>query len=228
MGVIETLRHDVNVVVDTRNKYEVDLGTFKDAVALDIDTFRDFPAALKQAAAENVVPKDKKILMFCTGGIRCEKAAFSFVNEGYSAENLYQLDGGILSFFNEVEEKQIDDVYEGGCYVFDDRICVDKQLKVMDVRVCFKCRGNPKRGREEEGEEKKVDSEVAQPAKTDAAARVQPSGLRLIAPRALGYPSKRAAARSTSDRESVPRARRSQRANGSLRADGCGDSRTRE
>ena len=77
--------------------------------------------------------------MFCTGGIRCEKAAFAMEDAGYSPSLLYQLDGGILNYFASVPNP--DSSYEGGCFVFDDRIVVDTESKPVDgVRVCFRCR----------------------------------------------------------------------------------------
>lgn len=103
-------------VLDVRNDYEITYGTFVGAQHLAITDFSDFPAVSKQ------VDKNKPIVMFCTGGIRCEKAALVMQEQGY--ENVYQLDGGILGYFAQVGGAH----YEGDCFVFDDRIAVDPQL----------------------------------------------------------------------------------------------------
>lgn len=99
-------------LLDTRNDYEVELGTFQGAVNLHLKHFCDLPKAVQQ------VKKDKPIVMFCTGGIRCEKAALYMQQEGY--ETVYQLDGGILNYFAMVGG----DHYDGACYVFDERVTV--------------------------------------------------------------------------------------------------------
>lgn len=100
-------------ILDTRNAYEIAFGTFKNAKNLHLEDFSEFPAAMKQ------IPRDKPIVMFCTGGIRCEKAALVMLNAGYS--NVYQLQGGILNYFAEVGG----DHYDGQCFVFDERVAVD-------------------------------------------------------------------------------------------------------
>ena len=91
----EMLVRDDVLVLDTRNDYEIRMGKFKNAVHLPIETFRQFPSAVEEAAAASALPKDKKILMYCTGGIRCEKAAFAMTAAGFDSENLYQLEGGV-------------------------------------------------------------------------------------------------------------------------------------
>lgn len=108
--------HDFTLL-DTRNDFEVQMGTFKNAVNLHIKDFGEFADCL------NKIDRHKPIVMFCTGGIRCEKAAIYLENNGY--ENVYQLDGGILGYFAQVGG----DHYEGSCFVFDDRIAVDAELK---------------------------------------------------------------------------------------------------
>ncbi|KNC85362.1 hypothetical protein SARC_02454 [Sphaeroforma arctica JP610] len=97
------------LILDTRNDYEVVLGTFKNAKHFDIHTFREFPQAVKESkllkdvkAEEEKTGKKKDIVMFCTGGVRCEKAAFCFKQAGFHSENLYQLNGGILHYLQEV------------------------------------------------------------------------------------------------------------------------------
>jgi UPF0176 protein len=117
-------------ILDTRNDYEVRFGTFKKAVNLHIDDFCEFP----QKAEENVA-RDKPIVMFCTGGIRCEKAAIHLQNAGFS--DVYQLHGGILNYFAEVGGAH----YDGECYVFDQRVALDANLQAAGTRQCTQCQG---------------------------------------------------------------------------------------
>lgn len=119
------------IVIDTRNDYELRLGKFENAVDLDIKTFRAFPEKVAQFPEEW---KDKKIVTFCTGGIRCEKAAPWMVKEGF--KNVYQLEGGILKYFEEVGGSH----YEGDCFVFDHRTALDPSLDETDTTQCFICR----------------------------------------------------------------------------------------
>ncbi len=119
------------VVLDTRNDYEMRLGTFKNAVDLNLDHFRQFPQAIKQLSKE---AKNKPVVTFCTGGIRCEKAAELLLSEGFN--EVYQLDGGILNYF----EQCGGDHYDGDCFVFDKRVAVDAQLKETEALLCFSCR----------------------------------------------------------------------------------------
>lgn len=121
------------VVLDTRNDYEVDLGAFKDAIHLDIETFRAFPEQVKKLL-EKI--GDKTIVTYCTGGIRCEKAAPLMLKMGF--KNVYQLEGGILNYF----EKCGGNFYQGECFVFDKRVAVDPNLKETDTVICYSC-GNP-------------------------------------------------------------------------------------
>lgn len=118
------------IILDTRNDYEVEIGTFKGAINPKIEKFSDLTNFVK----ENFDPKEhKKIAMFCTGGIRCEKFAPLMVEFGF--ENVYQLEGGILKYLEETTENE--SLWEGECFVFDDRIAVDKNLeggKTIDNR----------------------------------------------------------------------------------------------
>ncbi len=116
-------------LLDTRNDYEVRMGTFRGAVPAGIDHFRDFPDAVRRLQPEL---KDKPIVMFCTGGIRCEKAGPLMAREGY---NVFQLDGGILKYFEECGGAH----YDGECFVFDKRVGVDAALKETDSVLCFAC-----------------------------------------------------------------------------------------
>lgn len=104
-------------LLDTRNDYEIEFGTFDKAVNLHIDDFCEFPEAVKS------VDKKKPIVMFCTGGIRCEKAALYLLDQGY--QEVYQLEGGILGYF----AKEGGAHYNGGCFVFDERVAVDSELQ---------------------------------------------------------------------------------------------------
>jgi len=104
-------------VLDTRNEYEIEVGTFHAAVNLHLSEFTEFPEAVKE------VSKEKPIVMFCTGGVRCEKAAIHLLNEGF--KNVYQLEGGILNYFAEVGNAH----YDGDCFVFDERVAVNADLQ---------------------------------------------------------------------------------------------------
>jgi len=117
-------------LLDTRNDYEVKLGTFRNAVALRLDHFRNFPQAVAQLPPEL---KKQPIVMFCTGGIRCEKAGPYMEREGF--ESVYQLDGGILKYFEEVGAEH----YEGECFVFDQRVGLDPSLHETGSSQCFNC-----------------------------------------------------------------------------------------
>lgn len=110
------------VMLDTRNAFEVEMGTFNGALEFGIERFSEFPERIKQAASEDQL-KDKTIVSFCTGGIRCEKAAL-FMSE-IKLPRVYQLDGGILRYFEEVGG----DHYQGECFVFDERVALDPQLR---------------------------------------------------------------------------------------------------
>ncbi len=118
------------IILDTRNDYEIELGKFEGAMDLDIDHFRAFPEAIKEIKHL----KDKKIVTYCTGGIRCEKAAPLMVEEGFT--NVFQLDGGILKYFEEVGPQH----YEGECFVFDKRVAVDASLNETGTTQCYACR----------------------------------------------------------------------------------------
>lgn len=121
------------LVIDTRNQYEVDIGTFKNAVSPRTETFREFPAW----AEANLDPqKNRSVAMFCTGGIRCEKSTSYLKSQGF--ENVYHLDGGILKYLENVPAEE--NLWEGDCFVFDGRVAVDKDLNESDYQQCFACR----------------------------------------------------------------------------------------
>ncbi len=121
------------VLVDTRNDYEVDIGTFKNAVNPNTETFREFPQYVKDNLDPN---KHKKVAMFCTGGIRCEKSTAYMKEQGF--EEVYHLEGGILKYLEEVPQEE--SMWEGDCYVFDGRVAVNHQLEKSDYDVCNACR----------------------------------------------------------------------------------------
>ena len=119
------------VVLDTRNEFEIRIGTFENAVDLNISSFRDFPNAIKNLPEEM---KEKEIVMFCTGGIRCEKASAVMLNAGFA--NVKQLRGGVLGYFEECGG----DHWDGDCFVFDRRVALNPQLEETDHELCFACR----------------------------------------------------------------------------------------
>jgi UPF0176 protein len=117
-------------LLDTRNDYEVKLGTFENALPIGIDHFRDFPSAVAKLPAEL---KQQPIVMFCTGGIRCEKAGPYMEGQGF--KNIFQLEGGILKYFEECGGAH----YHGECFVFDQRVGVDPTLHETESTQCFNC-----------------------------------------------------------------------------------------
>jgi len=118
------------VLLDTRNDYEIKMGTFDNALPAGINHFRDFPEAVNQLPEKL---KDQPVVTFCTGGIRCEKAAPFLEQAGF--KQVFQLDGGILKYFEDVGGAH----YHGECFVFDQRVGVDPELKETDSALCFGC-----------------------------------------------------------------------------------------
>ena len=125
------LNDDDLVLLDTRNTYETRLGTFQNAIELDLDTFRSFPEAVDKLGDEY---KDKEIVMFCTGGVRCEKASVIMKDAGFT--NIKQLEGGILGYFEQVGG----DYWDGECFVFDKRVALLPNLTETGTTICFACR----------------------------------------------------------------------------------------
>ena len=123
--------NDDVIVLDTRNEYETRVGLFENAVDLQLDTFRDFPNAIEQLPEEY---KDKLIVMYCTGGIRCEKASAVMLKAGFS--NVKQLEGGVLDYFKETGGKY----WNGDCFVFDERVALDTELNETEYIYCYICR----------------------------------------------------------------------------------------
>ena len=121
------------LVIDTRNDYEVEIGSFRGAINPGTKSFRDFPAWVD----ENLDPqKHKKVAMFCTGGIRCEKSTSLLVSKGF--DDVWHLKGGILNYLEETPESSTR--WEGECFVFDNRVAVNHQLEKGQYDQCFACR----------------------------------------------------------------------------------------
>ncbi len=118
------------LVVDARKSFEYDVGTFKDSINPNIQNFRDFPKYLEK------IDKAKPVAMFCTGGIRCEKASIFLKRKGF--KNVFQLKGGILNYLNKIEKKE--SLWKGECFVFDNRISLKHKLKQGKYSVCSGCR----------------------------------------------------------------------------------------
>ncbi|MGB5915555.1 MAG: rhodanese-related sulfurtransferase [Phormidesmis sp.] len=122
-------------VVDTRNNYEVGMGTFKGAQNPETNVFNEFPDYVK----ENLDPnKNKKVAMFCTGGIRCEKASSYLLSQGF--ERVYHLKGGILKYLEEVPKEE--SLWQGECFVFDERVAIKHGLETGTYDMCYAC-GHP-------------------------------------------------------------------------------------
>ena len=119
------------LVLDTRNEYETRVGKFENAIDLNLDTFRDFPEAIESLPEEY---KDKQIVMYCTGGIRCEKASAVMMKAGFA--DVKQLEGGVLDYFKETGGAY----WEGDCFVFDERVALDTELNETDYVYCYICR----------------------------------------------------------------------------------------
>ncbi|WP_178022991.1 rhodanese-related sulfurtransferase [uncultured Paenibacillus sp.] len=130
----EQLQQDDVIVLDGRNDYEYDIGHFRGAIRPDIDSFREFPEWIRQNLGEH---KDKKILTYCTGGIRCEKLTGFLLNEGFS--DVAQLEGGIVTYG---KDPQVNGrLFDGKCYVFDERISVPINRTDEDIVIgsCHHC-----------------------------------------------------------------------------------------
>lgn len=127
-------REDV-VLIDTRNDYETVIGTFQGAVEPNTRHFKEFPEWVEK----NLDPeRDQAVAMFCTGGIRCEKATSYLLQSGF--KSVYHLQGGILQYLEDIEETE--SLWEGECFVFDERVSVNHQLAQGELELCSGC-GNP-------------------------------------------------------------------------------------
>jgi UPF0176 protein len=121
------------LLLDTRNDYEVQIGTFKNAINPNTETFREFPAFVKDNLDAS---KHKKVAMFCTGGIRCEKSTAYLKEQGF--DEVYHLKGGVLQYLENIPSEE--SLWEGECFVFDDRVAVNHQLEAGSYDQCFACR----------------------------------------------------------------------------------------
>jgi UPF0176 protein len=121
------------VLIDTRNDYECAIGSFKNAINPKTSTFREFPEYVKTHFDPK---KHKKVAMFCTGGIRCEKASSYMMSEGF--DEVYHLEGGILKYLEEVKPQ--DSLWQGECFVFDQRVAIKHGLEVGEYDQCYACR----------------------------------------------------------------------------------------
>lgn len=130
----ELIQKDDIILIDTRNSYEVGIGTFEGAMNPNTQFFKEFPQWLKEQPAL----KDRKttrVAMFCTGGIRCEKASSYMLEAGY--EEIYHLEGGILKYLEEIPEAE--SLWQGECFVFDERVSVDHNLEQGKYDICYAC-----------------------------------------------------------------------------------------
>ena len=124
------------MLIDTRNHYECSIGSFKNSINPNTTKFREFPKWLESQNYSDEDKKNKKVAMFCTGGIRCEKASSYMKNQGF--ENVLHLRGGILKYFESVPEDQ--SMWNGECFVFDDRVSVKHDLSQGTYDMCHGCR----------------------------------------------------------------------------------------
>ena len=121
------------VLIDTRNDYEYAIGSFKNAINPKTNTFREFPGFVKTHFGPK---KHKKVAMFCTGGIRCEKASSYVMSEGF--DEVYHLEGGILKYLEEINPAE--SLWQGECFVFDQRVAIKHGLEVGEYDQCYACR----------------------------------------------------------------------------------------
>ena len=120
------------LLIDTRNHYEVSIGAFKNAIDPETDTFSQLPEYVTKNLDKN---QHKKVAMYCTGGIRCEKSTAYLLSLGF--EEVYHLEGGILAYLEQIKPE--DSLWEGECFVFDDRVTVDHNLEQGTYAVCHEC-----------------------------------------------------------------------------------------
>jgi len=131
----DLITEDDVLVLDARNTYEHSIGTFKDSIQPSTTNFREFPQWVEELE-NSQTDKSKKIAMFCTGGIRCEKASSLMKAKGFN--NIFHLQGGILNYIKKIDEEH--SLWEGECFVFDDRIALNQNLEVGSYDMCHGCR----------------------------------------------------------------------------------------
>ena len=132
----ELLNESDRIIIDTRNDYEVSIGTFKNSINPKIKSFRNFPNWVQKNLIDKKVLKKSKIGMFCTGGIRCEKSTSYLKQLGF--ENVFHLDGGILKYLENV--KSDENEWKGECFVFDYRVSLNNSLEKGEYEMCYACR----------------------------------------------------------------------------------------
>ena len=132
----EFLNESDSMIIDTRNDYEVSIGTFKNSINPKIKSFRNFPNWVQKNLIDKKVSKKSKIGMFCTGGIRCEKSTSYLKQLGF--ENVFHLDGGILKYLENV--KSDENEWKGECFVFDYRVSLNNSLDKGEYEMCYACR----------------------------------------------------------------------------------------
>ena len=132
----EFLNESDSMIIDTRNNYEVSIGTFKNSINPKIKSFRNFPNWVQKNLIDKKVSKKSKIGMFCTGGIRCEKSTSYLKQLGF--ENVFHLDGGILKYLENV--KSDENEWKGECFVFDYRVSLNNSLEKGEYEMCYACR----------------------------------------------------------------------------------------
>ena len=130
------LNDEDTILIDTRNDYEYSIGTFKNSINPETSNFREFPKWVKKQKFTEEIKNHKKIAMFCTGGIRCEKASSFMKKEGF--KNVYHLKGGILKYLENTNLKN--SLWQGECFVFDDRVSVKHDLSEGAYDLCHGCR----------------------------------------------------------------------------------------
>ena len=130
------IEDEETIIIDTRNNYEYSIGTFKNSINPKTKKFREFPEWLEKQNYNNHDKKNKKIAMFCTGGIRCEKANIYLKKKGF--KNVYVLKGGIINYLNNIDRKNSH--WSGECFVFDNRVSIKHGLKQGSYSVCSGCR----------------------------------------------------------------------------------------
>ncbi len=132
----KVIEDENTIVIDTRNQYEVSIGTFKNSINPNTRNFSEFPAWVDDNLKDNLGNKNSRnIAMFCTGGIRCEKATSLLKKKGF--KNIYHLKGGILKYLEETSEKE--SLFEGECFVFDKRVALNNKLKAGSYSICHAC-----------------------------------------------------------------------------------------
>lgn len=124
------------ILIDTRNDYEYSIGTFKNSINPNTLRFREFPDWVRNQNFTDEDKKNKKVAMFCTGGIRCEKASSMMLKDGF--EHVHHLKGGILNYFEKIDKDQ--SLFNGECFVFDDRVAVMHDLTEGSYDMCHGCR----------------------------------------------------------------------------------------